>query len=174
MDNTATSPGVGRWARLWRHLLVTDAALRRTFPASALDRIEAAVTAGERIHGAQLRCVIEADLDLPLVWQGVTPRQRALDLFASLHVWDTALDNGVLLYVQLADRAVEIVADRGLLGRVEPDEWAAICARLQAAFAGGDAPAGMEAAVGEIAAVLARHFPAGSGGNELPDRPLLL
>lgn len=168
------SASTGRWSRLWRHLLVTDAALRRAFPASALDRIEAAVKAGERLHGAQLRCVIEADLDLALVWQGVTPRQRALDLFAQLHVWDTALDNGVLLYVQLADRAVEIVADRGLQGRVAPDEWTAICARLQAAFAAGEAPAGMEAAVGEIAAVLARHFPAAGAGNELPDRPLIL
>lgn len=171
MDNPGST---GRWARLWRHLLVTDAALRRTFSAGALDRIEAAVKAGERTHGAQLRCVIEADLDLGLVWQGVTARQRALDLFAQLHVWDTALDNGVLLYVQLADRAVEIVADRGLHGRVAPDEWAAICTHLQAAFAAGEAAAGMEAAVGEIAAVLARHFPAAGGGNELPDRPLIL
>jgi uncharacterized membrane protein len=121
-----------------------------------------------------LRLVIEADLDLAAVWRGQTPRQRAIALFAECHVWDTAANNGVLLYVQLADRAVEVVADRGFDARVAPAAWELLCAGMRSAFAEGRFEAGALAGIGQTSALLAEHFPPGTPRNELPDRPLIL
>ena len=95
-----------RWARLWRHLWVTDWQLRRALPPGALDHLQSTISAGEELHTAQVRFIVEADLDLLAVWRGQTPRERALELFAQYHLWDTAANNGVLVYVQFADRAV--------------------------------------------------------------------
>ena len=99
-----------RWLR---HLLTTRWSARRRFPVAALDALEAAIAAGERQHRGELRVLIEPALDLAQILAGITPRQRAVRAFAELGVWDTAENNGVLLYIGLADRAVEIVADRG-------------------------------------------------------------
>jgi uncharacterized membrane protein len=111
------------------------------------------------------------------VWRGNTPRQRALEVFAALGVWDTAANNGVLIYVLLADRDVEIVADRGFNGRVSLDEWQAICIAMDARFQAGDYESGAVECVRRVGEIIARHFPVQPGDrnpNELPNRPTLL
>jgi uncharacterized membrane protein len=164
-----------RLGRLLRHLVETRWATRRRFSRAVLDRIEAAVGAAEGTHGGELRIVIETDLDAWSIVSGKTPRQRALEVFAAAHVWDTALNNGVLIYVLFADRAVEIVADRGFNGLVGPLEWARVCRAMEAEFRLGRWEHGVIAGVQAVAALLARHFPGDAGaGNELPDRPVLL
>ena len=108
--------------------------------------------------------------------RGVTPRQRALQTFAHLGVWDTDANNGVLIYVLWADRDVEIVADRGIHGKVGSSEWEAVCRTMETAFRDGHYAEGAEQGIARISALLAQHFPrvAGSRANELPDRPLIL
>lgn len=170
-------PLPGRWARLWRHLLVTDWQVRRAFPPAALERLEETIRAGEALHTGQVRFVVEADLELADVWRGLTPRERAIDLFARYRVWDTADNNGVLVYLQLADHAVEIVADRGCNGRISAAEWSAVAAGIRDACRAGRAMAGALAGLEVLCILLARHFPRAEGqvqANELPDRPLIL
>lgn len=174
----ATLPLPGRWQRLWRHLWVTDWQLRRALPPGALDHLQSTIAAGEELHTAQVRFIVEADLDLLAVWRGQTPRERALELFAQYHLWDTAANNGVLVYVQFADRAVEIIADRGCNDRVSAAEWAAVARGIRDAFATGRYVAGAVAGLEVVSLLLARQFPCGAGDgqarNELPDRPVLL
>ena len=164
-----------RLGRLLRHLVETRWATRRRFSPPVLDRVEAAVRAAEGTHGGELRIVVETDLDAWSIVSGKTPRQRALEVFAAAHIWDTALNNGVLIYVLFADRAVEIVADRGFNGLVSPPEWERVCRAMEAEFRHGRWEHGAIAGVQAVAALLARHFPGTVGaGNELPDRPVLL
>ena len=161
-----------RWLQ---HLTTTHFALRRCFPKKTLAAIEAAITASERQHRAEIRCAVETALPAGLLLRGVTSAQRALEVFGRLTVWDTDENNGVLLYVLLAERNIEIVADRGFAGRVTPAEWESICATMQAAFVAGQYEAGSLEALGRISELATRHFPSvGGNRNELPDRPLLL
>lgn len=163
------------WTRWLRHLGTTHLALRRAFPAATLAAIDQAVAASEAGHRAELRVALEAHLPAALLWRGVTARQRAEDLFASLRVYDTAGNNGILLYVLLAEQDIEIVADRGFAGRVPPAEWAAICTTLEAAYRAGAYREGTLAAIAAIGAIAARHFPpAGGNPDELPDRTVIL
>ena len=162
-------------ARTVRHLFYPHARLRRVFPAAALDRIEAAIKESERTHRAELRFVIEGGLDAVPVWQGLTPRDRAVELFSQLRVWDTAENNGVLIYVQVVDRDIEIVADRGLSAAVPQSEWDAVCRRMEEAFRAGAYEAGALDAIAAVSAVLSKYFPpAAHDVDELPDRPLVL
>ena len=164
-----------RLLRLARHLVETRFATRRRFTRPVLDRVEQAVAAAEAHHCAELRVVIETDLDAWSIIRGKTARHRALEVFAGLHVWDTEANNGVLIYVLFADRAVEIVADRGFNGLVAPEEWASVCRAMEAEFGQGRWEHGALAGVEAAARLLARHFPGtGRQGNELPDRPVLL
>lgn len=161
--------------RLVKHLFVPDWLAYRAFPDTVLRRIEQAIAASESRHGGQLRFVVEAALELPLLWRGKTARQRAAALFSELRVWDTEYNSGVLIYVQLHDRRVEILADRGISARVNQQDWDTICRRLEQAYGRGEYEAGTLAALDEVTALLQRHFPAGpSDTNELPDRPLLI
>jgi uncharacterized membrane protein len=175
-----SSPGrdgaPGRLARLWRHLWTDRARLRRLVDASALDAIEQAVRDGERTHRGELRVVFEASLPLQAVLAGVPARERALEVFGLSRVWDTEDDSGVLLYVLLADRAVEIVADRGAARAIAPDRWVEVANELARALAAGDARGGTCAAVSRIHALLHQAFPIADRANpdELPDRPSLL
>ena len=114
---------MNRWTRLFRHLLETRWSMRRRFTPAVLDRIEAAVHASEATHRAELRVVIETDLDAWSILADRPPRDRALEVFATYGVWDTEENNGLLLYVLFADHDVEIVADRGYTGRVMSEEW---------------------------------------------------
>jgi uncharacterized membrane protein len=165
--------------RLLRHLGISHLAARRRFPARSLDAIEAAVRAAERQHGGEIRFVIEAALPPRRVLAGLTPRARALEVFAAERVWDTEHNNGVLIYLDLADRIVEIVADRGLAGRVKADEWQGVCRLMEEHYRAGRFEAGSIAGVEAVGVLLAAHFPsslkrAREAPNELPDRPTLL
>jgi len=148
---------------------------RRVFPAATLKEIEASVSASERHHGGELRFVVEAGLSFMDLWRGITPRGRAAEIFSSLRVWDTEHNSGVLIYLQLIDRRVEIVADRGIAAKVAQQEWDAICRGMEAAFKSGDYRRGALEAIDSVGKLLARHDPAIPGKqNELPDRPVIL
>ncbi|WP_020651098.1 TPM domain-containing protein [Solimonas variicoloris] len=164
------------WARLIRHLTATPWRRRRCFPPQALAAIEAAVRACESRHAGEIRFAVETALPLHRVWAGLTPRERAAEVFAQLRVWDTEHNNGVLIYVLLADRDVEIVADRGVgNARVPAAEWQACCQLIEAQFHAGRYAEGACAGIAAVAEVLARHPPARrDAGNELPDAPVLL
>jgi uncharacterized membrane protein len=165
--------------RLIRHVSATHWRTRLKFPKSTLDAIEAAVTRAERTHAAEIRFAIETALAPLAVINDKTPRARALEVFAHLGVWDTVHNNGVLIYVQLADHAVEIVADRGLHERVARSEWEAVCRLMEDHFRSGRFEAGAIAGVDAVGTLLARHYPAPAepgvpNQNQLPDRPTLL
>ncbi len=149
------------------------------FPTSTLDAIERAVARAERTHAGEIRFAIETSLAPLHVLNELSPRDRAFDVFSSLRVWDTEHNNGVLIYVQLADRDVEIVADRGLLGRVSPSDWEGICRLMEDHFRAGRYQAGAIAGVDAVGTLLGRHYPPPDGQalsthNQLPDRPTLL
>lgn len=160
--------------RILRHLVTPARATRRAFPAATLDAIESAIAASEARHAGELRFVVEAGLDLPDLLVGVSARARAEELFSRLRVWDTEGNSGVLIYVLLADRRVEIVADRGIATRLPQAQWDRLCRAIEADYAAGRFEAGTLTALQSLTALLAAHFPAaGDNPNELPDRPLL-
>ncbi len=161
--------------RLLRHLMTPDWMARRAFPPDVLISIERAIAESERGHEGELRFAVEAGLPMAALLRDESARARAIEAFSALHVWDTAHDSGVLIYVQLVDRKMEIVADRGINARVGQEQWDAICRKMELAFRAGDFAAGALAAIAEINTLLCRHFPAsGVNPNELPDRPVIL
>lgn len=165
------------WSRLARHFGPSRRAVDRAFPAAALDAIERATAAAETAHTGEVRFVVEGTLPLDLVHAGRTPRERAMELFASLRVWDTARNNGVLIYLLLADRDVEIVADRGIDALVGADGWAEVCHDMEAHFRDGRFERGAIAGVTAVGQLLATYFPRQRGEddvNEVPDTPLVL
>ena len=165
------------WSRWLRHTFATNRATRRAFPPEALGAIEAAVTASERLHAGEIRVAIEGSLEPGEVARGKTPRERALEVFAALGVWDTDANNGVLIYVLLADHDVEIVADRGFNGRVPPAEWLRVCEDMQREFGAGRHTEGVVAGIDAVGRIVAAHFPQRPGQrdeDELPNRPTLL
>jgi uncharacterized membrane protein len=162
-------------SRVLRHLLLPQWWGLRAFPKPALGAIERAIAASEASHRGELRFVVEAGLPLSALWRGQSPRARALELFSTLRVWDTGQNSGVLIYLQLIDRRVEIVADRGIDARVGPEFWSAVCRRMEQAFREERFEAGSLAALAEITGALSEHFPpSGDNPNELPDTPLVL
>jgi uncharacterized membrane protein YgcG len=162
--------------RFWRHLATDHRSARRAFPEAALARIEAVIAAGETRHRGQVRFVVEPALPLARVVRALPPRERALEVFGLMRIWDTADNAGVLVYLLLADRDVEIVADRGIHGKVGTAEWEAVCRTMEAAFREGRYAEGAATGIERINALLAQHFPRGAGENvnELPDRPVIL
>jgi uncharacterized membrane protein len=166
---------MGLARRLAMHTVTDQASARRRFSTTELDRIERAIAAGEARHRGQVCVAIEASLPLARVLSKVSPRDRALEVFGLARVWDTEDNCGVLLYVLLADRDVEIVADRGIHAKVGDEAWEAICRRMEAAFSQRRFGEGLAAGVGEVNALLEQHYPGGGrGANELANRPLLL
>lgn len=162
-------------ARILRHLLMPAWRVRRAFPRKTLDAIEHAVAEAEREHRGEIRFAVEGALSGPALWRGQPSRERAVDVFSLLRVWDTELNTGVLVYVLLADRAVEIVADRGIAAKVPQERWEAICREMEAAFAQGRFEQGAIQGLRAIAALLKQHFAAGGANpNELPNRPVVL
>jgi uncharacterized membrane protein len=161
--------------RMLKHLLLPDWWRRRVFAADDLVAIGAAVGASEQTHRGEVRFVAEASLTVSALWRELSPRQRATEVFAAEGVWDTEENSGILIYVQLADRRVEILADRGIAARVPQAEWDAICRGMEQAFRAGQWRQGALQAVARAGELLAIHFPAGaSNPNELPDQPLML
>ena len=161
--------------RIVRHLLVTDRQVKKAFPLSALNKIEQAIKASESSHVGEIRFVVEGALDGAPLFRGQSARERAIDLFAQLRVWDTQHNTGVLIYLLLADREVEIVADRGIDAVVGSQAWGAVCHQMEAAFRQSNFEAGVVRGVQAVTQHLAMHFPAdGQSGNELPDTPVVL
>ena len=161
--------------RVMRHLSIGRAAVRRVFPPRALDAIEHAIRDTEARHAGQIRFAVEASLELAPLLAGQTAQQRAIDVFSRLRVWDTERNNGVLIYLLLADRNVEIVADRGIHVKLGKEVWEAICREMEAAFRRGQFEPGVLAGIHAVGEHLSRHFPAGSGKiNEMPDRPVVM
>jgi uncharacterized membrane protein len=162
-------------ARVFRHLFSSARRTRMRFTPEVLGAIETAIGAAEQQHAGEIRFVIETALPWHWLWRGITPRQRALDLFAQLHIWDTAHNNGVLIYVLRAERAVEIIADRGINAEVGEAEWQRVCREVEQHYGAGRYLEGSRAAVSGVARLLRQHFPAaGAEGNELPNQPILL
>lgn len=163
------------WKRTAKHLFAPHWIVARAFPRAALDSIEAAIRASETTHDGELRFAVEAGLHPLALLRGQSSRQRADEVFSSLRVWDTEDNSGVLIYVQLVDRRIEIVADRGISAQVPQPEWDAICRRIERAYRNRDFEPGTLTGIREVTALLAAHFPpSGANPNELPDRPVVL
>ena len=161
--------------RVFRHLFTPDWLAVRLFPRAALKRFEDAVRQSEASHRGELRVAIDAGIGLLPLLRGVTPRGRALEAFARLRVWDTEENSGVLIYLQLVDRDIEIVADRGISAKVGQAQWDAICHRMEEAFRARRFEGGVLKGIAEITTLLSTHFPARSENpDELPDRPVIL
>ncbi|MGJ4951752.1 TPM domain-containing protein [Bradyrhizobium sp. HKCCYLS20291] len=161
--------------RIGRHLLHHHWQLKRIFTPDVLARIEQAITAGERTHAGQLRFVVEGALDGRPLWRNQSPRERALDVFSQLRIWDTADNNGVLIYLLLADRDVEIIADRGIHDRVGAAGWETICRAMEAEFQAGRFAQGAMQGIAAVSRELAKHYPPQAVQcNELPDKPVTM
>ena len=161
--------------RIVKHLLVTDGLVNKAFPPSTLSKIEQAIRGSEDAHVGEIRFVVEGGLDGTPLFKGQSARDRALELFSQLRVWDTQDNTGVLIYLLLADRAVEIVADRGINAKVDALAWSTVCRQMEAAFRQSHFEAGVVAGVQAVTQHLAQHFPAGGHNrNELPDKPVVL
>ena len=149
--------------------------VNRVFPGDTLVAIDKAVKASEATHRGELRFVVEGALHIESLLRGQSARERAIDVFSQLRIWDTARNNGVLIYLLLADRDVEIVADRGIDAKVGPQGWERICRKMEAAFRQADYEGGVVGGIQEVTRHLAEHFPPrGDDRNELPDKPVLL
>jgi hypothetical protein len=161
--------------RIARHLMDTRRTVRRAFPRESLAAIDKAIRESEAGHRGEIRFVVEGALHLEPLLRGQSARERAIDVFSHLRIWDTERNNGVLIYLLLADRDVEIVADRGIDAKVGPEEWERICRGMEAAFRQADFEAGVVAGIREVTRHLAVHFPPiGDDRNELPDNPVIL
>lgn len=162
--------------RSLKHLCTGTLALRRSFDADTLAAIEQAVKACESRHAGEIRFAVEASLSPGALWRGQTPRERAIEVFSTLRVWDTEHNNGVLIYVLLADHDVEIIADRGVgQPRVPAAAWESCCRVMESHFRAGRFRDGAVAGVEAVATVLAGYPPnRADAGNELPDAPAVL
>ena len=167
---------MNRWLRILKHRLLDEADARRALGAGALQRLQERVAATERQHSGELRLCIEAGLPLSYLWRGASARERAVAMFSKLHVWDTESNNGVLIYLLLAEHAIEIVADRGLNRHVDAAQWRALTDGMAAAFKAGEYEAGLNSAVDAVGALLTQHFGVAAHAenpNELPDAPVV-
>jgi uncharacterized membrane protein len=165
-----------RIARLVRHRLLDERHTHRAIPPEMLARLTRRVAESERRHTGEIRICVEASLPTSYVLRDATPRERAVAMFGKLRVWDTQDNNGVLIYLLLVERAIEIVADRGLAARVPESEWPRLVDGMRAAFAAGRYEEGLQQAIDAVTALLVQHYPVTGGAanpNELPDEPSL-
>jgi uncharacterized membrane protein len=161
--------------RILKHLLQTQWQVNRAFPRPTLIAIEQAIQASENAHAGEIRFVVEGALDGAPLFKGQSARERAIDVYSLLRIWDTEHNNGVLIYLLLADRDVEIVADRGIHTKVGSQEWENICRTMETTFKQADYKSGVVSGIQAVTQHLIRYFPAsGAGQNELPDKPVVL
>ncbi|WAC73766.1 TPM domain-containing protein [Roseateles sp. SL47] len=162
--------------RLCRHRLWDEADAHRALPAEALRRLAARVAESEQRHGGEIRVCVEASLPLSYLWRRASARERAVTLFGKLRVWDTEQNNGVLIYLLLAEHAIEIVADRGLNQRVSAEQWHTVIGSLREALQAGRFEDGLVAAIGQVEQLLAHQFPTNGAPprNELPNAVVVL
>jgi uncharacterized membrane protein len=148
---------------------------KQIFPPNVLARIEQAIKQSETTHSGQVRFVVEGALDGGPLFRNQPARARALDVFSHLRIWDTAHNNGVLIYLLLADRDVEIVADRGIHAKVGDEGWESICRAMEAEFRSSRFEQGVISGIAAVSNELAKHFPPqGPHANELPDAPVVM
>ena len=163
---------LGRW---FRHVVSGPWSIRRAFPATAMATIEREIRATETTHQGEIVFAVQGSLDFWRLVHGTSARERSIEVFSELRVWDTEHNNGVLIYLLLADRDVEIVADRGIHVRCGADAWEEICRRMEAEFRAGHFEVGVILGVRAIGEHLARHFPGDdSNPNELGDKPVII
>ncbi|MCP3463444.1 MULTISPECIES: TPM domain-containing protein [unclassified Bradyrhizobium] len=161
--------------RITRHLLQHQWRAKQVFTPRVLDRIEQAIKQSETTHSGQVRFVVEGALDGRPLFRNQPARERALDVFSHLRIWDTSNNNGVLIYLLLADRDVEIVADRGIDAKVGAAGWEKICREMETEFRAGRFEHGVIKGIEAVSRELARHFPPrGPHPNELPDKPVVM
>ena len=161
--------------RITKHLLLPHWQVNRAFPRQTLIAIEQAIKASETAHAGEIRFVVEGALDGAPLFKGQSARERAIDVFAQLRIWDTEHNNGVLIYLLLADRHVEIVADRGIYAKVGTWVCEEICRGMETAFKQGNFEDGVVSGIQAVTQYLIKHFPpSGAGLNELPDKPVAL
>ncbi|AQH05126.1 hypothetical protein A9R05_39630 (plasmid) [Burkholderia sp. KK1] len=161
--------------RIFRHLMMTHWRVKAAFPPSILLAIENAIQESHDAHVGQVRFVVEGALHSAALFDGMNARERAIDVFSQLRVWDTEHNNGVLIYLLLADRDVEIIADRGIHSRVSGQEWEAICQSMEAHFRSGEYRLGALSGVAKITALLMEHFPTHRPpSEELPTAPVIM
>jgi uncharacterized membrane protein len=160
--------------RILRHRWLDERDAARALGREGLARIQARVAASEKHHSGEIRVCVEAGLPLSYLWRDATARERAVTMFGKLRVWDTEQNNGVLIYLLLAEHKIEIVADRGLDRHVDAAAWQAILDAMREAFRAGRFEEGLNQAVDAVDALLVKHFPLAAGQvnpNELPDAP---
>mgnify|MGYP001213518579 CR=1 FL=1 len=159
--------------RFLKHFWLGSSAVKHCLPTSALDNIEQAIKRGEQHHAGQICFAVEASLDSRDLWLNKTARQRAIEVFSQLRIWDTEQNNGVLIYLLLADRDVEIVADRGVSAKLGPHAWEEICHEMETAFRNGQFEQGVVEGIKRVSQHLTAHYPsAGEKLNELSDKPV--
>jgi uncharacterized membrane protein len=164
-----------RFLRVLRHLVIPPWRVRLVFPAHTLRAIEMAIRECEATHAGQIRFAVENALNPSALWRHQTARERALDVFSQLRIWDTEQNNGVLIYLLLADRDVEIIADRGVHARVGGEAWEKICREMEVLFRDGKFEAAVLHGIREVSKHLVRFYPSrGPGPNELANRPVVL
>ena len=162
--------------RVLRHRSQDTTDTRRAIPADMVQRLMERVAASEQRHTGEIRIYVESSLPSSYLWRGADTRERAVMMFSKLRVWDTAHNNGVLIYLMLAEHAIELVADRGIDAHVPAHHWQMVVTRMADAFRGGRYEDGLTQALEEVSAVLVEHFPArdtAENPNELPDAPVL-
>lgn len=161
--------------RIAKHLLMTDWQAKKCFPPATLSAIEKAIKASEAQHAGEIRFVVEAALDGAPLFKQQSAKARAIDVFSHLRIWDTEHNNGLLIYVLLAEHAVEIVADRGISAKVEQQDWQTICRAMESDFKHGNFKGGVVMGIASVTQHLEKHFPIGDKDkNELSNAPLLM
>lgn len=161
--------------RFYKHLTAARWQIRRCLPARSMNNIENAIRASETLHMGELRFAVEAGLDWPELFSGISSRERAIEVFANLRIWDTEQNSGVLIYLLLADRKVEIIADRGINAHVGNSIWQDICKAMEIKFHAGDFEGGVILGISKISTLMLQHFPAHTeNSNELPNQPAIL
>ena len=167
---------MNRWLRILKHRAFDETDTRRAIGPAVAARLQQRVRDSERKHSGEIRVCVEAGLPLSYLWRDADARERAIAMFSKLGVWDTEENNGVLIYLLLAEHRIEIVADRGLKPHVSAEQWRTIADEMSVAFRDGAMETGLARAIDAVDALLRRHFPAIEGAadvNELPDAPTL-
>ncbi len=165
-----------RLKRWWTHETTGRRAMERVLPPEAMERLAAAVVESEKKHSGEIRIALESSLEPAMIWRDMTDRERALQVFADLGVWDTEHNNGVLIYLLLADHDVEIVADRGIDRFVGAEGWASVCHAMEESFRAGKFEEGLLLGITAVSEHLEKHFPLDGerGPDELPNAPVVL
>jgi uncharacterized membrane protein len=161
--------------RIFKNLSAGRWQVARSFPKHSMQKLEGAIRQSESLHSGELRFAVEAGLEWSHLWAGMSSRERAVEVFSQLRVWDTEHNSGVLIYLLLAERKVEIVADRGIHARVGNERWKVVCNNMESKFRSGEFESGVLEGINAITQLLQQHFPTkGIKSNELPDFPVML